>query len=105
MRPPPRASVARRSSVSELSPQSGRWADASRPGGYALHGPDHRADYPAWMPTSLAFDPIERAAGLWAKQWPDEPADVYAAMRAVTSIMRAQQILIANSTGCSGRTA
>ena len=51
------------------------------------------------MPTPLAFDPIERAADLWAKQWPDEPADVYSAMRAVTSIMRAQQILIAELDG------
>ena len=51
------------------------------------------------MPTPLAFDPIERASDLWAKQWPDEPADVYSAMRAVTSIMRAQQILIAELDG------
>ncbi len=51
------------------------------------------------MPTPLAFDPIERAAELWARHWPDEPADVYAAMRAVTSIMRAQQILIAGLDG------
>lgn len=43
----------------------------------------------------LAFDPIDRAGALWAKHWPDEPEDVFAAMRAVTSIMRAQQILIA----------
>lgn len=43
----------------------------------------------------LAFDPIERAGQLWEKHWPDEPDDVYAAMRAVTSIMRAHQILIA----------
>ncbi|HYU03306.1 MAG TPA: MarR family transcriptional regulator [Jatrophihabitantaceae bacterium] len=51
------------------------------------------------MPTPLAFDPIERAGELWEKHWPDEPADVYAAMRAVTSIMRAQQILIAELDG------
>jgi DNA-binding MarR family transcriptional regulator len=51
------------------------------------------------MPTPLAFDPIERAGELWARHWPDEPADVYAAMRAVTSIMRAQQILIAELDG------
>ena len=51
------------------------------------------------MRTPLAFDPIERAGGLWEKHWPDEPADVYAAMRAVTSIMRAQQILIAELDG------
>ena len=51
------------------------------------------------MRTPLAFDPIERAGELWEKHWPDEPADVYAAMRAVTSIMRAQQILIAELDG------
>src|SRR6266545_221364 len=51
------------------------------------------------MPSLLPFDPIERAGELWEKQWPSEPADVYAAMRAVTSIMRAQQILIAELDG------
>ena len=51
------------------------------------------------MRVPLAFDPIERAGELWEKHWPDEPADVYAAMRAVTSIMRAQQILIAELDG------
>src|SRR5689334_8522905 len=44
----------------------------------------------------LAFDPIERAGKLWEQHWPGEPEDVYAAMRAVTSIMRAHQILIAD---------
>ncbi len=43
----------------------------------------------------LDFDPIERAGALWERHWPDEPAEVYDSMRAVTSIMRAQQILIA----------
>jgi DNA-binding MarR family transcriptional regulator len=43
----------------------------------------------------LAFDPIERAGQLWERNWPNEPGEVYAAMRAVTSVMRAQQILIA----------
>lgn len=47
------------------------------------------------MPTPLAFDPIDRAGDLWAEHWPGESDDVYAAMRAVTSIMRAQQILLA----------
>ena len=47
------------------------------------------------MPSPLPFDPIDRAGDLWAKHWPDQPDDVYASMRAVTSIMRAQQILIA----------
>jgi DNA-binding MarR family transcriptional regulator len=53
------------------------------------------ARYAALMPTPLPFDPVDRAGELWAKHWPDEPDDVYAAMRAITSIMRAQQILIA----------
>lgn len=47
------------------------------------------------MPSPLPFDPIDRAGDLWAKHWPDQPEDVYASMRAVTSVMRAQQILIA----------
>jgi len=45
-------------------------------------------------PPPLEFDPIQRAGELWERNWPGEEADVYAAMRAVTSIMRAQQILI-----------
>ncbi len=47
------------------------------------------------MPEPLGFDPIERAGTLWTQHWPDEPDTVYASMRAVTSIMRAHQILIA----------
>lgn len=43
----------------------------------------------------LDFDPIERAGTLWERNWPNEPEDVYHAMRAVTSVMRAHQILIA----------
>ena len=43
----------------------------------------------------LGFDPIEQAAHSWEEHWPGEEDDVYASMRAVTSIMRAQQILIA----------
>jgi DNA-binding MarR family transcriptional regulator len=43
----------------------------------------------------LGFDPIDRAGQLWERNWPDETDDVYASMRAVTSIMRAHQILIA----------
>src|SRR6476646_3245105 len=43
----------------------------------------------------LGFDPIERAGALWEEHWPGEPAEVYRAMRAVTSVMRAHQILIA----------
>jgi DNA-binding MarR family transcriptional regulator len=48
---------------------------------------------------ALEFDPIDRAGQLWKRQWPDEEPEVYAAMRAVTSIMRAQQILIAQLDG------
>jgi DNA-binding MarR family transcriptional regulator len=43
----------------------------------------------------LEFDPIERAGELWERNWPGEAADVYHSMRAVTSVMRAHQILIA----------
>jgi DNA-binding MarR family transcriptional regulator len=43
----------------------------------------------------LGFDPIDRAGDLWQAHWPDEAPEVYASMRAVTSIMRAHQILIA----------
>ena len=48
------------------------------------------------MSRPLEFDPIERAGQLWSQTWPDEPDEVYAAMRAVTSIMRAHQILLAD---------
>jgi DNA-binding MarR family transcriptional regulator len=47
------------------------------------------------MPPALGFDPIDRAGDLWQRNWPDEDGAVYASMRAVTSIMRAHQILIA----------
>jgi DNA-binding MarR family transcriptional regulator len=47
------------------------------------------------MSVPLPFDPIERAAESWAKHYPEAGEGVYTAMRAVTSIMRAQQILIA----------
>ncbi|MFC7326933.1 MarR family winged helix-turn-helix transcriptional regulator [Marinactinospora rubrisoli] len=40
-------------------------------------------------PLNLPFDPIERAHENWTKRWGASPA-----MAAVTSIMRAQQILI-----------
>lgn len=43
----------------------------------------------------LGFDPIDRAGRLWEENWPGEEPEVYASMRAVTSIMRAHQILIA----------
>jgi DNA-binding MarR family transcriptional regulator len=47
------------------------------------------------MSPSLGFDPIERAGELWRQTWPDEDPAVYASMRAVTTIMRAHQILLA----------
>jgi DNA-binding MarR family transcriptional regulator len=47
------------------------------------------------MPAPLSFDPVERAGTSWAQHFPDAGEDVYASMRAVTSIMRAQQILLA----------
>jgi DNA-binding MarR family transcriptional regulator len=47
------------------------------------------------MPDPLDFDPIDRAGDLWQERWPDEDPGVYASMRAVTSIMRAHQILLA----------
>jgi DNA-binding MarR family transcriptional regulator len=47
------------------------------------------------MSPSLGFDPIERAGELWQRTWPDEDPAVYASMRAVTSVMRAHQILLA----------
>jgi len=47
------------------------------------------------MSGALPFDPIERAGESWQHHHPDAGEDVYAAMRAVTSIMRAQQILLA----------
>jgi DNA-binding MarR family transcriptional regulator len=51
------------------------------------------------MPPPLEFDPIDRAGDLWESRWPDEEPEVYAAMRAVTSVMRAHQILIAELDG------
>ena len=47
------------------------------------------------MPEPLEFDPIDRAGELWQQHWPGEAPGVYASMRAVTSIMRAHQILLA----------
>ncbi|MEY9877160.1 DNA-binding MarR family transcriptional regulator [Streptacidiphilus sp. MAP12-33] len=41
-------------------------------------------------PLSLSFDPIERADELWARRWGAVPS-----MAAITSVMRAQQILLA----------
>lgn len=50
-------------------------------------------------PSPLDFDPIERAGALWESHWPGQDPEVYASMRAVTSIMRAHQILIAQLDG------
>jgi DNA-binding MarR family transcriptional regulator len=47
----------------------------------------------------LDFDPIERAGQLWERNWPGEADEVYQSMRAVTSVMRAHQILIAELDG------
>jgi len=47
------------------------------------------------MSAPLPFDPIERAGQSWAKHYPEAGEQTYDAMRAVTSIMRAQQILLA----------
>lgn len=44
------------------------------------------------MTPPLPFDPIDEAARQWRARWPDAPVP---AMAAVTSIMRAQQILLA----------
>ncbi len=41
----------------------------------------------------LRIDPIEEARRQWAERWPDAPL---AAMAAVTSVMRAQQVLLAH---------
>ena len=49
---------------------------------------------PVAKPLNLPFDPIERAAEIWADRF--GPAD---AMAAVTSIMRAQQILLGGLDG------
>jgi len=49
---------------------------------------------PVAKPLDLPFDPIERAAEIWADRF--GPAD---AMAAVTSIMRAQQILLGGLDG------
>jgi DNA-binding MarR family transcriptional regulator len=47
------------------------------------------------MASALEFDPIARAGELWRVHWPDEDDSVYAGMLAVTSVMRAHQVLIA----------
>jgi len=49
---------------------------------------------PVTKPLDLPFDPIERAAAIWERRFGDSKA-----MAAVTSIMRAQQILLAGLDG------
>jgi DNA-binding MarR family transcriptional regulator len=44
------------------------------------------------MPEPLPFDPVSEAAKNWSQHWGDDPVP---SMRAVTSIMRVQQILLA----------
>jgi DNA-binding MarR family transcriptional regulator len=48
---------------------------------------------------SLPFDPIERAAGIWRRRFADPAGTAVPAMAAVTSVMRAQQILLAALDG------
>lgn len=43
------------------------------------------------MPPPLPFDPIDEAARQWRAHWPDSPV---AAMAAVTSVMRVQQVML-----------
>ncbi|HEY2439102.1 MAG TPA: MarR family transcriptional regulator, partial [Solirubrobacteraceae bacterium] len=43
------------------------------------------------MSPPLRFDPIDEAGRQWRAHWPESPV---AAMMAVTSVMRAQQILL-----------
>ncbi len=45
-------------------------------------------------PLNLRFDPVDRAAQLWERRWGPSTA-----MAAVTSVMRAQQILLAELDG------
>ena len=48
------------------------------------------------MSPPLPFDPIDEAARQWLARWPQAPV---AAMAAVTSVMRAQQILLGRLNG------
>ena len=67
--------------------------DAAVPIG--LRGRCRPVDRLSDMSGPLPFDPVERASDSWAEHYPEAGEQVFAAMRAVTSIMRAQQILIA----------
>lgn len=46
------------------------------------------------MRSPLPFDPVDRAGDIWEQRWPEAGPHVFAAMRAVTSIMRAHQVLL-----------
>jgi DNA-binding MarR family transcriptional regulator len=43
---------------------------------------------------NIPFDPIERAASIWSRRFDDPAGTAVPAMAAVTSVMRAQQILL-----------
>jgi DNA-binding MarR family transcriptional regulator len=73
-------SAAPRVSVHDMVP------DAPASGGVNL--------LPVSKPLNLPFDPIERAAQIWARRFGPS-----ASMAAVTSIMRAQQLLLAELDG------
>ena len=92
---PSSASIVGHRSERQRVERTGSAAEAATELGHAWHvtRASGRRGYPATVPL-LPFDPIERAGVLWEKHSPGEPAEVYAAMRAVTSIMRAQQVLI-----------
>lgn len=53
-----------------------------------------RADYAGPVRSPLPFDPVDRAGDIWQERWPEAGPHVFAAMRAVTSIMRAHQVLL-----------
>jgi DNA-binding MarR family transcriptional regulator len=65
----------------------------SSPAGVPLPGPA-RYVVAVQKPLELPFDPIERAAQIWARRFGDAKA-----MAAVTAIMRVQQILLAELDG------
>jgi DNA-binding MarR family transcriptional regulator len=48
---------------------------------------------------NLPFDPIERAAQIWSRRFADPSGTAVPAMAAVTSVMRAQQILLSTLDG------
>jgi DNA-binding MarR family transcriptional regulator len=53
------------------------------------------------FPVSLPFDPIRRAAELWRARW--GPRSQFLAMASATSVMRVQQLLLANFDATVGR--